>query len=281
MGIYFIGRRKVGSFILRPHERAVLKCDAFERWEDIDLSSTARCGVAGSIAVTKEVGLSVRDHHTLTVTVEGSIGAEGIASLKSKVEETVGREVNWSVAQNTTQTFSFTADKCGRHSETVYQMVREYELAYRRKKLFGSESWERTLRERTQCYDAVPDIEDWDELCNCPKPNRRDYDGRLQLDLGDLSMRVPFRRTPEGIEINFGGKAGIVQQTAAEGFYGRVPVDLLPAALRFLGDVAGEYVECAFSPYEDPDPVDYRVSIPDFAKVFTVEQARALKVGES
>jgi hypothetical protein len=290
MAIYFIGRKKVGSFILCPYKNGLLKCDAFERWEDIDLSSTARCGVAGSIEVIKEVGLSERDYHTLTVSVGGSIGVEGIASLKSKVEETVGREVNWNVARTTKQTFSFTSDKCGSHNETVYQMIREYELSYRRRKLFGYfglESWERTLRERTQCYDALPEIEDWDEACNCPEPNRRDYDGRLRVDLGDLGMRVPFRRVPGGIEINFGRKLGIVRHALTGEFHGRVPADLLPDALRFLGDVAGDYMECTFSPYADPDPVGCQVPIRDFPDLhsrldtFTVEQDCGLKEGES
>lgn len=286
MATYFIGRRRVGSFILYPHSGAVLSCNVFERWEDIDLSSTARCGVAGSIEVRKEVGLSERDHHTLKVNVEGSIGVEAIASLKSKVEETVGREVNWSLARATTQTFSFTAEKCGRHSETIYQMVREYELSYKRKRFFGSESWERTVRERTQCHDAVPDIEDWDEACKCPKPTRRDYDGRLQLDMGDLSMRVPFRRTPEGIEINFGGKFGIIQQGSTQEFPDKIPVGFLPEVLRFLGDVRTEYVECIFSPYRDPIS-QYRLSITDFADLSSkleesyVAAPRMLREGES
>lgn len=252
MAVYFSGRKQVGSFSVHPHKRAVLSCQIFERWEDIECGSTARCGAPGSIEVKKEVGLSQRSYETINSSIAGSIGIEGLASLKSKITETIGREANWSVAETTTKTFAFQSPKCGRRTETIYQLVREYELSYRREKRFSTEAWERLIRELVQCHDAVPEIDPFDEACNCPPPPRRSYDGRLLVDMGEISMRVSFRRTAEGILINFGRETCRFEDRGDEEFHGTVPTSSLPESLLFLGNIQVDRIEAMFALYEEP-----------------------------
>jgi hypothetical protein len=111
----------------------------------------------------------------------------------------------------------------------------------------------------------MPDIEEWDEACGCEKPDIRDYDGRMLVDMGDLSMRVPFRETSHGLEINFGEKVGVAKGSHVGDFKGRISTDLLPAALRFLGEVEDGELDCAFSRHQE-SPQSGHVSIWDFAE---------------
>jgi len=277
MAVYFSGRRQIGSFVLYPHRRAVLTCEIFERWEDIERGSTARCGAPGSVEVKKEVGLSQRDYETLKTSIEGSIGVQGIASLKSTVEETLGREATWSVSESTTKTFSFNSPDCGRRSETIYQLVREYQLSYRRERLFSTETWERLLRERTQCHDAVPEIEPYDDLCGCPRPARPSYDGRLVVEMGDSSMRVQYRRTADGVELHFGNSVGSASLNPTQRVRASIPTVFIPESLKFLGAIEGEQVDAIISPYHEA-PMAQAVSLRSFvdeeAEEFVVRTQR-------
>lgn len=119
------------------------------------------------------------------------------------------------------------------------------------RKLIGAETWERLLREWTQCHDAVPDIEPYDELCRCPLPDRRSYDGRVAIEMGNSSMRVQYRRTPEGIELNFGDSVGSAALDPTHQVRTSIPTAFIPDTLMFLGGIEGQQVDAIISPYHE------------------------------
>lgn len=255
MAVYFSGRRELGRFSMMFDNRAVLECAVFERWEDIDNSLTAWCGSEGTIEIATEVGLTERDHVTLTNTVSTSLGLEGVASLKAKVEEVVTHEVAWRVGEKITHMVKFTAPECGRSSHIVYQKVREYELAYfRRRLLRPPESWDRLLRERTKSYDVLPDLEEYVERCGCDEPVRvqqRSVWRRMIIDLGNVSARVPVRVDPDGMDVLFFGEVLRVETQPLDEFSASLPTDVVPELLKVLGDLTGDAFEARFLPVAD------------------------------
>ncbi|HEU0012694.1 MAG TPA: hypothetical protein VFQ45_03385 [Longimicrobium sp.] len=253
MSYYFPDRRQLGTFTMIFPNKGLLKCNAFERWEDIDNGLTVRCGSKGTLQLDLEVGLTERHYATLTGSVSSSIGVEGIAGLSSKVEETIGSEVQWTMASKTTHTVAFEAPKCGRNSQLVYQYIREYELSYYRSRWLRSpEIWDRVLKEMTNTYDVLPDIDDVDDLCECDNPPQVvPYDGRLSVDLGRVSARVPFRHVGDGIEISFFGSTLLATGVGRAEFSGTFRRDTLPEILLILGGFSEEEVQATFTPYKE------------------------------
>jgi len=263
MAVYFRGRRKIGEFLLSPDRgNATLECKIFERWEDIDCSTTARCGAEGECQVSKTEGVSKKTVRTIEDVVESSIGIKDFAELKIQIKDILGKEVNWSHSTTTTKTFPYKAPQCGRCTLVIYQLVREFELAYKRKRLFGAdEKWDRLIREDTNCHDALPDVQEFDEICKCQKQNNRKYDGRLCFDLGDGSFRVPYSLTGDGFDVQIVDKvisfmfdnysAGM--RGFDQGFSISLPVDVVPAPLIFLSDIQDEMVEARVSVFKESD----------------------------
>ena len=200
MSTYFTGRRERDPVKL-PFDGGTMTCRIFEYWEDTDNTTTARCGDPGFIEVKRVVGISERDETVLKTHIESMIGVKGFAELKSKIEDSVSRAVNFSVEQSTTKTSNFSSPDCGRKTMFVYQLVRDYEFFYSKKFLRWTKTWERTIRERTNVHDFLPDIEELDEICKCDDPiPPANYDGMLVIDMDRISVRAPFRRTSDGIE---------------------------------------------------------------------------------
>jgi hypothetical protein len=131
MNRYFRGRKQVGDFTLQFDKgKSILNTQIFEQWEDIDISSTARCGDKGTVKIARKIGLSTRDMTTLKGSIEASIGVQGIAQLKSQVEATIESEVSWNAETSIEKTFEFSAPECGIGSRVVYQLIRDYELDF-------------------------------------------------------------------------------------------------------------------------------------------------------
>ena len=196
MATYFYGRKEVASFTVPLDKgRASLNCRLYEQWEDTDNTTTARCGDPGVIELKKVVGFSERDLEAFNAVIEGSIGVEGIAQIKSKIESTIEKEISWNVEVSTSKKSTFSSPKCGRKTMFVYQLIRDYEFAFQRRRWGMTKSWERKIRERMNIHDFMPDIEEYDENCNCPNPPApQKFNGMLVIDMGCVSIRAPYRK---------------------------------------------------------------------------------------
>lgn len=251
MRTYFPERKKVGEFVL-PVKNGRLYCQVFEQWEDIELSTTAHCGDKGSIEIEKTVGISLRDVQTLSGSLEASIGIEAIAQFKSKVEEIIQQEVSWSESKTFKKKIEFTSPECGAGTRIVYQLVREYDLTFYPKPTFWNPKpicWERRFREKTNSHDILRYEVKFDESCGCASPETTPHDGLVNVVTGNVSMRVPFSRNPDGLEINLEGVPLKIPQVTLEDFSVQLPTKILPEIMIFLGDIKDDSVEASFSEY--------------------------------
>ena len=200
MAQYFEGRKSIAIHCQSVEDgRGRLDWEVFEEWIDIDEGTTARCGMPGSCSVEKSEGISEKATETLKSVLGGTFGVKDVWSVKAELEGAIGREINWNVADKTTKTFQFEAPKCGRYSLTVYRLQRLYVISYFRKRLFswGGEKWDfkakHSFVEKTNTHDLMPDIDEIDPVCRCPKPAEPDQiDGYLSFDFGSISFRAPY-----------------------------------------------------------------------------------------
>lgn len=254
MATYFTGRKEVGSFTMPLDDgKSSISCKIYEQWQDTDNTTTARCGDPGVIEVKKVVGITERDEQTLKSSIESTVGVKGFAEIKSQMEVSVGREIRLHVEESTSKTSTFTSPKCGRKTMFVYQLVRDYEFSYSRRKWGWTKSWERKIRERSNIHDFMPDIEDYDENCNCKNlPQPESFDGMVVMDMGNISVRAPYRKTTEGIEIRLDASLLKISISSSEDFLVKIPTAALPEMVVFLGDLSGDSVEAAFYEYYNP-----------------------------
>jgi hypothetical protein len=253
MAQYFEGRKSIATYRQRVEDgRGQLQWEVFEEWIDIDEGTTARCGMPGTCSVEKSEGISEKATETLKSVLGGTLGVKDVWSVRAELEGAIGREINWNVADKTTKTFQFEAPKCGRYSLTVYRLQRLYTIRYFRKRLFswGAEKWDfkskHSFVEKTNTHDLMPDIDEIDPACRCPKPaDPETIDGHLSFDFGSISFRAPYRMTSQGFEARIGDKSVAVDlrepaRVASRlelGFSTKVPTDLIPEPLRYLGDI--------------------------------------------
>lgn len=254
MAVYFTGRKEVNSFAIPlDNGRSSLSCKIYEHWQDTDNTTTARCGDPGVIEVKKVVGITERDEQALKSTIEGTIGVKGLAEVKSKIEASVKHEISFQTEESTSKTSTFSSPQCGRKTMFVYQLVREYEFSYSRRRWGWTKSWERKIREKTNTHDFMPDIEEYDESCNCKNPpTPENFDGMVVMDMGNVSIRAPYRKTPDGIEVKLDTSILKVAIKNSEDFLVSIPRAALPEMVVFLGDITDEIVEAAFFEYKQP-----------------------------
>lgn len=266
MAVYFSGRKFIGESSQSFNSgRARVDIRVFERWDDMDISSIGRCGEPATCKVEKAEGLSDKSIQTLKGVIESTLGVEGLAAVKSQIENIVGREVQWNRSITVTKNFNYPSPKCGRAVITIYELRREYEVTYLelRRHLFRNDVWDkkwtRILRQETNKHDGLSDIEEYDELCNCPDVKHAEYDGRLCFDLGNLSFRAPFRLKEGGFDVQifyrvvsftFSESASSIR-ALEEGITITIPTEIIPDVLKFLGDIEEEEVEARVFKYVD------------------------------
>lgn len=253
MATYFSGRRLLKAFSTHsPNHRSRIDWRIFEEWRDIDEGTASRCGVEGTCTVEVASGISEKSMSTLKEVAGGTLGLKDVWSLKYDLEVSIGREVNWQVSKRSTKTFRIEPPKCGRSALTVYQLFRIYEITCSRKKWFSfsDEKWiklsTRLIEERTNNHDAIPDTVEFDPICNCPeKPSEPTFDGLMQLNFGTIGMRVPYRLTQAGLELQIDRQVISIGSTDLPalmrslegGLDVEVEANLVPEPLRFLGNV--------------------------------------------
>lgn len=253
MAIYFPGRRLLDEFsLLSADQRSRIDWRVFEEWRDIDEGTASRCGVEGSCTIEVARGITEKAMSTLKEVAGGTLGLKDVWSLKVDVERSIGREVNWQVSRTSAKTFRIQPPKCGRSALTIHQLFRVHELTCARRKWFSfsDEKWirlgTRTIEERTNNHDAIPDTVEFDPVCGCPgTPQEPSFDGLMQLTFGSIGMRVPYRWTQEGLELHIDRQVVGIRAADLPTLVRRlddeldVEVDagLVPEPLRFLGDV--------------------------------------------
>jgi hypothetical protein len=268
MAHYFPDRRIIRELFkidIVPNKLYV-QCAIYERFE-FRKSFNCTCGHKTSMKLSKTEGVSTKISAIIESSVEGALGVSGLAQLKSSIKATLGAEVNWSESRTEELNFECDPPKCGSCDLTIYQLMREHELAIYKKGggIFRPEFWDKkwsgTIPEEVGSYAEVPDCLEWDEVCKCPpKQLNADYDGRVSVDFGDVCILAPYKFTEEGIKIRLAklvisfpfykyAEAVATLQTGLKMTFQR---SFLPQEALFLGDLHGESFVGDVRFYRDP-----------------------------
>lgn len=275
MAEYFPGRRQAGekTEVSLDSGKSKVQCTVFERWVDISPGTDLYCGAKSTVELTKAVGITQTSSETLEGSVESSLGVAGVAKIKSQIKGVLGKETNWNESVTHKVTFECEAPKCGHYQMTIHQLQREYELTLFRRGMwpFRSDSWDwkwdKTIVEKVDQYDAIPDVTEFDERCKCPPKDSPDYDGRLGCEIGNLGLRVPFKLNPSGFQVQIGKyvvsftfmnySAGM--RALNEKFDLLLPKEALYGPLSFLAGIqegraagSGNHVKAVAHRYVDP-----------------------------
>lgn len=275
MAEYFPGRRQVGETteVSLDSGKSKVHCTIFEQWVDISPGCDLYCGAKSSLELTKAVGITQTSSETLEASIESSFGVAGVAKIKSQIKGVLGKETNWNESVTHKVTFECEAPKCGHYQMTIHQLQREYELTLFRRGFWPFRSdawdwkWDKTIVEKIGQYDALPDVAEFDERCKCPPKDSPDYDGRLSCELGDLSLRVPFKLDRGGFQVQIGKfvvsfsflnySAGI--RALNERFELLLPLEALTEPLASLAGIhegkaatSGNHVKAIAHKYVDP-----------------------------
>lgn len=282
MSLYHADRRKVRETFEIPlgSRKEKLECTVFETWRDADQGKVVRCGLAESVEISITTGISEKLSSSIEGTLSASIGPKYLTTITAAIKATLGREVNWSQSTTTKRSFTMTAPECGYYSLTTYQLCREYDLSYFQRGgwLFGEKYWDRiwtkTIVEMTGTHDGIPD-KGYDEHCKCPPSPGLECDGRLALDFGSFSMRVPYKISANDsflivlagqmVKFTFSDK-----KAAARGLHSgiaiNVPTSSIPEPMLFLGSIpeGSTDLEATIHMYEDKpvtEPADVHVEV--------------------
>jgi hypothetical protein len=173
----------------------------------------------------------------LAGSIESSLGALGFAELKTSVEGKLETKLNWEISSEVQRSFKLSAPRCGRRTDTTYQLVRDYELQYAAESWLFHTAWTRRLTEYVGTYHQEPFLEAVPELCRCDAPPPPPYDHLVWMDMNGASMRVAGRLNEDKLLLDFG--EGTVELSGVGRRLGgqitvRMPRSLLPPSLLFL-----------------------------------------------
>ncbi|MFN3324877.1 MAG: hypothetical protein ACK5AZ_15375 [Bryobacteraceae bacterium] len=263
MAQYFEGREQLGSPFSLPTKstREQVRCTVFKRWVDTNQGVTLRCGRNASIEISKTTGIDEKTSESVEASVESTLGVTGLAELKSKMKGILGHEIQWNRATTTRISLQRKAPRCGRYELAVRQLVREYEFDFYACGFFPfrKDTWQwkekRTVPELTETYDVLEDDIEFDERCTKPgcgapatAPN---YEGRVCLDLGVVSLNLAYRSTNDGVVIRLGRQehliTGLTLREVRRSGELTVPVEPLSDVARFLGEFSEDSVPATIS----------------------------------
>ena len=210
MSDYFIGRRQIDDpFDIGVSGHKMVRCTIFQRWVEKERYECA-CGLSIPVKVTKTRGISETDSESLESSIGSKIGVKDVAELQSKIKAISGHEIQWTYTKAEEMSFTCDAPACGCKKVTVNQLVQDYDLVvYVRGYLFKRKVWDidwaRTLTEELGAYSATQDVLEYDERCKgCKQKTSPEFDGRLSLDIGTLSLLVPYKMTQENLDVRIG-----------------------------------------------------------------------------
>ena len=246
MAHYFLGRKEKELIEFTYDKgKAKVTCRIFDWWKALDITEAA-CGDPVEYTVEKSLGISETDKHALEATLEASLGLEKVIQLKSKISEKVETEIHWEVTKKETKKFVLNPPKCGRKTNTVFQLVREYSFVNERRKFFGRiESWATVITEHLHYYSVRPNVEPWIPDCGC-KEVTPEFDGTFDCDFGTVGLQIQASVTTNGLTLNFDGIDGeldLTDDAEINNLEISVPTGALPEVVRWLGQIEGEKIE--------------------------------------
>lgn len=267
MAHYFPERRMVRELFEIPIQENKIKvqCAIFERWE-FRKGFDCKCGHKTSLKLGKTEGVSSTVSATIEGSIENTLGPAGLIQLKTSLKGTLGAAVNWTQTQTEELMYECDPPKCGACDLSIYQLMRDYELAiYRRGGIFKSGVWDKkfggSIPEQIGRYTEVPDCVERYEKCPCPPAeSKADYDGRVSIDFGNVCILAPYRLTTKGIDIRLARlvvsfpfyeyhTAVGALETALKMSFQR---SFLPSEAIFLGNLEGDSFEADVRIYRDP-----------------------------
>lgn len=263
MAKFFEGRNQIGSSFYLPakSKKERILCTAFSRWVDTNQGVTLHCGRTASVEISKTVGLDEKKSETMEASIGSTLGVTGLAQLKSQMKNIVGTEIQWNQATTTKFTLPCKAPLCGRYELAVFQLIREYEFAcYSRGRWpFSHDVWDlkekpTIIPEYTEIYDLLDDEFEFDERCTerCGAPaTTPDYEGRVCVDFGDVSLNVPYKASAKTFTIRIGPEdvsiAGLTSKQVEYEAQLDFSVAIIPKVVRFLGDFKTDTVRATIS----------------------------------
>ena len=264
---YFTGRRKVRDSFAAAVSPGKLRvdCTVYERWE-FRVEGSCYCGHEPPVAYEKTQGVSETRSATVERSVEALVGAAGLLQIKGALRESLGVDVNWSGSE--TEKFSDVckAPKCGRAALVIYQLVREYEMliSKRGEYPYGPNVWKetaQTITENIGSYVGVPETTKWDRRCGCEQVASPEFDGRLEIDLGELCLLVPYKVQPEALHVQIANIAvsfpflrpGGAQQLE-RGMLLPMERRFLSPALQFYANLKGDSLDAEARIYREQPP---------------------------
>lgn len=252
MAEFFAGDRNIVKFsIAENNGKRLFECNISEKWVPI-VHDTARCGACITCKLVRRVGLKKSDKEVLENHVKGSIGIKGLIYLETQVKKTLSAEIVWDIAFEEERSVVFPSPEYGRYTAIQYQKKRFYDLRFQDTRFLHKDSWQHTICEHTKYYHDDSKKVDYDPSCKSQGPNVGDYDGLLQVDLGNTSFLAGFNRIDDGIELDFRGNKVKFEINGNFNFRATIPKDLIPETLIFLGDITDEKIEADFKPYMEP-----------------------------
>ena len=243
---YFTGRKTIAHERMKvPRAKAELTYHVTEYWEDINQCSVA-CGAETTFSVTRKEGLKREDKQSLEGSITATLGAPLLADLKAAIKSRVERSVNWEVSTEVNRTFKLAAPKCGRRTDTTYQLMREYLVQYRAKSWLGHTAWRRRLTEYLGCYHQEPYIEHTPEACSCEGPPPRPYDRLAILQIRGSSLRVAANMLSDKLVLDLADHAIDVpnyDEARHAGSRIEMPSEFLPRSFLFLTDERHDVIQ--------------------------------------
>jgi hypothetical protein len=204
MAKFFPGRRSLKPIELFWNKfKTHFKCEIYAYWKDIDYTSIS-CGSKANFTLRRRVGIDKKEYSTIGSLIQGSLGIKGLAEIKSEIQEKSGIEVSWHEYEESEKSISFKAPELGRRSDYIYQLVREYVINFSDRRLFQNERWQNVITEYTHYHHQQHLIQKYDPECEGADKSRfagEIYDGNLEIDMGNVSMLVPFKTSESAIEI--------------------------------------------------------------------------------
>lgn len=170
-----------------------------EHWIKSHQRIPARCGISGTMEFQSSHGILRRELISLESTLEGTIGAKDLATLKSKVTEKFGAEIAISEETSKKLSLSCPAVRCGSAIYHLYNLVRDHRFDFYRSRLFRRPSvTTETIREFSSEYEMLIESEPDDPNCPCAPELGRIGGGLVRLFAKRLRITLEYDRMPDG-----------------------------------------------------------------------------------
>jgi len=224
-----------------------------EKWFDVDESRTIRCVKSREFKFSKTTGIEQKELERFTDYVEGSLGPAAIATIKSHMENQIGREIAFSESSTITDTAEFEGRGCGRQTLFVYQLFRDYEFVFNKPRPFRKPLIIRkTMRDRTNNFDIRCETDPDDESCPCLPPDlNHGSDEIASFKIGSLTLRVDAKRTGDSVSFWLGALKYIATPGAGDRFLVDIDTKSLPAAIRFFSQTHEETIRAQVDLLDD------------------------------